>query len=165
MNVSGSTGSPAQSANQPATCHALNSSSPSPMGPVIPRRHTRQDVSRATPRAISAGLSKRVFKPSSQPPGAAPSRLMQPPRPRIHREGHRSADPGSDGTANCSLVTLGRALRRPPYGLPRVSTYTMRPVLHEASVEQTVASCFKRVRCMREAFTPRATITQQWRQA
>jgi transposase len=53
-------------------------------------------------------------------------------RQRILAQARRSPDPQQDGTASWSLMTLRRALRQAPDGLPKVSTYTIRAVLHEA---------------------------------
>jgi transposase len=53
---------------------------------------------------------------------------------RILAEVRRSPDREADGTATWSLTTLQRALRRAPDGLPRVSTYTIWCVLHEAGL-------------------------------
>ncbi len=53
-------------------------------------------------------------------------------RERILAEARRSPDPEQDGTASWSLMTLRRALRQAPDGLPKVSTYTIRAVLQEA---------------------------------
>ncbi|MGA9767424.1 MAG: helix-turn-helix domain-containing protein [Blastocatellia bacterium] len=53
-------------------------------------------------------------------------------RERILAEARRLPDPDQDGTATWSLMTLRRALRKAPDGLPKVSTYTIRAVLHEA---------------------------------
>jgi transposase len=53
-------------------------------------------------------------------------------RERILREFRRTPDREKDGTAKWSLVTLQRALRRAPDGLPRVSTHTIWSVLQEA---------------------------------
>ncbi len=53
-------------------------------------------------------------------------------RERILREARRLPNPETDGTANWSLMTLRRALRRATDGLPQVSTYTIRVVLKEA---------------------------------
>jgi len=53
-------------------------------------------------------------------------------RERILREARRAPDPEGDGTANWSLMTLRRALRKAPDGLSGVSTYTIRAVLREA---------------------------------
>ncbi|RJG03296.1 helix-turn-helix domain-containing protein [Noviherbaspirillum sedimenti] len=53
-------------------------------------------------------------------------------RERILAEARRTPDPQRDGTATWSLMTLRRALRRAPDGLPKVSTYTIGQVLHAA---------------------------------
>jgi hypothetical protein len=53
-------------------------------------------------------------------------------RDRILKEARRSPDPEQDGTANWSLMTLRRALRKAPDGLHLVSAYTIRAVLHDA---------------------------------
>jgi len=53
-------------------------------------------------------------------------------RARIVREFERRPDLERDGTATWSLTTLQRALREAPDGLPRISTYTILNVLHEA---------------------------------
>lgn len=53
-------------------------------------------------------------------------------RARILAEFARTPDREKDGTATWSLTTLQRALRRAPDGLPKVSTYTILGVLHEA---------------------------------
>ena len=55
-------------------------------------------------------------------------------RARILAEARRTPDPTTDGTANWSLALLQRALRRAPDGLPRVSTFTIWQVLHEAGL-------------------------------
>lgn len=51
---------------------------------------------------------------------------------RILCEFGRTPERERDGTATWSLSTLQRALRRAPDGLPRVSTYIIFQVLHEA---------------------------------
>jgi hypothetical protein len=51
---------------------------------------------------------------------------------RIRREVERQPDLEQDGTATWSLTTLQRALRGADDGLPRVSTYTILEVVHEA---------------------------------
>jgi transposase len=56
----------------------------------------------------------------------------QAARERILREVKRSPAPELDGTANWSLTTLRKAMRAAPDGLPRVSTFTLWRVLHEA---------------------------------
>ena len=55
-------------------------------------------------------------------------------RERILAEFRRLPDRATDGTATWSLVTLQRALRRAPDGLPHSSTYTLWCVLHEADL-------------------------------
>jgi transposase len=56
----------------------------------------------------------------------------EPSRERILSEARRQPTPEADGTASWSLTTLRQALRSAPDGLPRVSTYTIGRVLHEA---------------------------------
>jgi transposase len=51
---------------------------------------------------------------------------------RILREARREPDRDKDGTGSWSLITLQRALRRAPDGLPKISTYTIGCVLHDA---------------------------------
>ena len=51
---------------------------------------------------------------------------------RILAEARRTPTPEQDGTASWSLMTLRRALRRAPDGLPAVSTYMIGQVLHAA---------------------------------
>ena len=53
-------------------------------------------------------------------------------RRRIVAEAARAPTPEGDGTASWSLSTLRRTLRAAPDGLPRVSTDTIRRVLHES---------------------------------
>ena len=53
-------------------------------------------------------------------------------RERILREVKRPPTPDADGTASWSLSTLRKAVRAAPDGLPRVSTFTLWRVLHEA---------------------------------
>jgi transposase len=64
-------------------------------------------------------------------------------RARIVAEAQRTPTPEGDGTASWSLSTLRRTLRAAPDGLPRVSTYTIRLVLHEAgsSYQRTGTWC------------------------
>jgi transposase len=52
-------------------------------------------------------------------------------RERILSEARRQPEHARDGTATWSLVTLQRALRRAPDGLPQVSTYTIWCVLSD----------------------------------
>jgi transposase len=51
---------------------------------------------------------------------------------RVVAEAARTPTPEGDGTATWSLSTLRRSLRGAPDGLPKVSTYTIRRVLHES---------------------------------
>ena len=62
---------------------------------------------------------------------------------RIMAEVRRAPTPEGDGTATWSLATLRRSLRTAPDGLPRVSTYTLWRVLHEAgaSYQRTRSWC------------------------
>ena len=53
-------------------------------------------------------------------------------RGRILREVARTPTPEADGTAAWSLAALRRVLRAAPDGLPKVSTFTLWQVLHEA---------------------------------
>jgi transposase len=67
--------------------------------------------------------------------GGAPPVMYGPAeRERILNEFRRPPDRDRDGTATWSLNTLQRALRRAPDGLPKVSTYTIWAVLHDAGV-------------------------------
>jgi transposase len=68
--------------------------------------------------------------------GGAPPPVLYGPaeRERILDEFRRPPDRDRDGTATWSLNTLQRALRRAPDGLPKVSTYTIWAVLHEADM-------------------------------
>lgn len=64
-------------------------------------------------------------------------------RDRILREAARTPTPEADGTATWSLAILRRVLRAAPDGLPKVSTFTIRRVLHEAgfTYQRTRAWC------------------------
>jgi len=53
-------------------------------------------------------------------------------RERILTEFRRAPDRERDGTATWSLTTLQHALRSAPDGLPKVSTFTILAVLHDA---------------------------------
>ena len=64
--------------------------------------------------------------------GGPPIRYSSVVCERIMREFRRAPDRRLDGTATWSLVTLRRALRRAPDGLPKVSTDTVFCVVHEA---------------------------------
>jgi transposase len=69
-----------------------------------------------------------------QPGGRPPTHYGAEERDRILAEFRRPPDREQDGTATWSLNTLQRALRRAPDGLPKVSTYTIWAVLHDAGI-------------------------------
>jgi transposase len=69
---------------------------------------------------------------TARPGGAPPLQYGPAEAARILREARRTPDRAQDGTATWSLTTLQRALRRAPDGLPRVSTFTILRVLHDA---------------------------------
>lgn len=65
--------------------------------------------------------------------GGGPAPQYGPPeQARILAEFRRTPDRETDGTATWSLITLQRALRTAPDGLPAVSTWTIFQVLHRA---------------------------------
>jgi transposase len=64
--------------------------------------------------------------------GGQPARYSSPERERILLEARRTPQHEPEGTATWSLVTLQRALRRAPDGLPAVSTFTIWCVLRDA---------------------------------
>ncbi len=64
--------------------------------------------------------------------GGPPPTYTIAARNRILAEARRTPDRETDGTATWSLMTLRRALRSAPDGLPHVSTATIRAVLIEA---------------------------------
>lgn len=64
--------------------------------------------------------------------GGQPRRYDDEATERILREARRKPTPAADGTAIWTLATLRKALRSAPDGLPKVSTYTIWRVLHQA---------------------------------
>jgi len=66
--------------------------------------------------------------------GAPPVLYGAEERERVLAEFRRAPDRDRDGTATWSLNTLQRALRRAADGLPKISTYTIWAVLHDAGV-------------------------------
>src|SRR5262249_42540324 len=74
------------------------------------------------------GLDALYARPGGHPP--ATYTAME--QARILAEAQRVPDREADGTATWSLVTLQRALRHAPDGLPQVSTYTIWWVLRDA---------------------------------
>jgi transposase len=69
-----------------------------------------------------------------QPGGRPPTQYGPEERDRILEEFRRTPDRQQDGTATWSLTTLQRALRKAKDGLPKVSTYTIWAVLHDAGI-------------------------------
>lgn len=67
--------------------------------------------------------------------GGFASQYGEVEKARILHEVERTPDRKAEGTATWSLQTLQRALRQAPDGLPRVSTYTILSVLHEAGYD------------------------------
>jgi transposase len=64
--------------------------------------------------------------------GGQPRHYGEVERARILAEVRRTPDRERDGTATWSLTTLQRTLREATDGLPKVSTYTIWCVLHDA---------------------------------
>jgi len=64
--------------------------------------------------------------------GGPPPTYSPAERTRILAEARRTPDRERDGTATWSLMTLRRALRTAPDGLPKLSTGTIRAVLLDA---------------------------------
>ena len=91
-------------------------------------RRSGDAVGRLVARFNQAGLA--ALEPRHG--GGQPVRYTSAERERILGEARRAPDRAQDGTATWSLVTLQRALRRAPDGLPQVSTYTIWWVLSEA---------------------------------
>jgi transposase len=77
---------------------------------------------------------RRCQRPPWLPARRPPIQYGPEERDRIVLEFRRRPDRERDGTATWSLTTLQRALRRAPDGLPKVSTYTIWAVLHEAGI-------------------------------
>lgn len=100
------------------------------------------DAARAAGRRSGDGVAKLVARfnatglaaLTTRPGGRPPLRYGLDEAGRILREVRRLPDRTRDGTATWSLTTLQRALRRAPDGLPQVSTFTIRRVLHEAGL-------------------------------
>ena len=64
--------------------------------------------------------------------GGFPAQYGEADKARIVREFQRQPDLEQDGTATWSLTTLQRALRSAEDGLPKISTWSILHVLHEA---------------------------------
>ena len=99
-----------------------------------------QDAARSVGRRSGDAVSHLVARFNAEGTAALDPRhgggrapiYDEPSRERILREARRQPTPEADGTASWSLTTLQKALRSAPDGLPRVSTYTIGRVLHEA---------------------------------
>lgn len=89
-------------------------------------RRSAEAVSKLVSRFNREGLA--ALEPHGR--GGPKQQYDAQARERILAEARRTPDPEHDGTASWSLMTLRRALRRAPDGLPRVSTYTIGQVLH-----------------------------------
>jgi transposase len=93
-------------------------------------RRSGDGVAKLVARFNADGLAALTGRPGGAPPG----RYGPEEAARILREVRRAPDRQQDGTATWSLTTLQRALRRAPDGLPRVSTFTIGRVLHDAGL-------------------------------
>ena len=91
-------------------------------------RRSGDAVARLVARFNTEGLDALVPRHG----GGQPARYSSAERERILVEARRPPEHERDGTATWSLVTLQRALRRAPDGLPQVSTYTIWCVLRDA---------------------------------
>jgi transposase len=67
--------------------------------------------------------------------GGPPIVYAEAERERILREARRKPELETDGTATWSLMTLRRALREAPGGLPGISTHTIWKTLKEAGLD------------------------------
>lgn len=93
-------------------------------------RRSGDGVAKLVTRFNAAGLAAL----STRPGGAPPVQYGRDEAARILHEVSRPPDREQAGTATWSLTTLQRALRQAPDGLPRVSTFTIRRVLHDAGM-------------------------------
>ena len=101
-------------------------------------RHSGDDVWHLVARFNVEGL--RALRPRSAAPRPE---YTAHDRERILREASRTPTPERDGTATWSLSLLRDALRSAPDGLPKVCTYTIWRVLHEAGIafQRTRSRC------------------------
>jgi transposase len=106
----------------------------------VARGDTYQAAARAAGRRSGDAVSHLVARFNAESLAALPPRhgggrspaYDQAARERILREVQRPPTRAADGTATWSLSTLRKAVRSAPDGLPRVSTFTLWQVLHEA---------------------------------
>ena len=99
-----------------------------------------QDAAHAHGRKSGDAVATLVARFNDQGLEALPLRHGGGPQPtynataraRILREVQRIPTPAQDGTATWSLNLLKKALRQAPDGWPKVSTFTIGQVLHEA---------------------------------
>ena len=93
-------------------------------------RRSGDGVAKLVARFNAVGVAALTTRPGGRPP------LQYGPdeAERVLREVRRPPDRARDGTATWSLTTLQRALRAAPDGLPDVSTFTIRRVLHDAGL-------------------------------
>jgi transposase len=106
----------------------------------VARGDDYQDAARAVGRRSGDAVSHLVARFNAEGLDALAPRHGGGRRPtygpqartRIAAEAARTPTPEADGTATWSLSALRRTLRAAPDGLPRVSTYTIRRVLHES---------------------------------
>lgn len=92
------------------------------------RRKSNDSVAQLVARFNQEGIKSVKPKKGS---GALPT-YQATERERILREARLIPNPETDATANWSLMTLRRALRKASDGLPHVSTYTIITVLKDA---------------------------------
>lgn len=93
-------------------------------------RRSGDGVAQLVARFNATGLAALTTRPGGRPPlqyGADEAE-------RILQEVRRAPDRATDGTATWSLTTRQRALRQAPDGLPQISTFTIRRVLHDAGL-------------------------------
>jgi transposase len=106
----------------------------------VARGHTYTDAAKAAGWRCGDTVSHLVFRFNAEGLTALEPKHGGGPTPiyglaereRILAEARRTPNRERDGTATWSLMTLRRALREAPDGLPQVSTYTIWAVLREA---------------------------------
>lgn len=94
-------------------------------------RRSNDAVSALVSRFNQAGLAALVPRHG----GGFGAQYGETDKARILREFERTPQRERDGTATWSAQSLQRALRQASDGLPKVSTYTILAVLHEAGYD------------------------------